>query len=297
VCSPDVVDHCQPGLRCVGNCIPLGREGETCDEESDGLVCEAGLLCLDGHCGHLSAIGEACDDELPCEPCARCEDGICEPSTTCGGVDEAECGFGARCRRGECRALAALDEACDVVQCEPDLVCLVATLRCTRPPAVLEPCVSTVEAGTSCGRDLRCAAGTCAAWPGPGEACSGRCASGLSCLASVCVPHAELGETCDPSGSTAPICAFGTYCTPTRTCIAQSADGAFCNDPVECIGGFCDEHACRGLPGEDERCLAGLCGAGLLCSIADVCVTGEGAGCLEPCGIGLVCSRRFECGW
>src|SRR5262249_29627757 len=108
-CSPTIRDHCQPGQRCAGNCVPLGREGDACDAE--GLAehgGEGGLVCLEDHCTRLRAVGERCDAGEPCAPCATCEDGTCAAALSCSGTSDDECGFGTRCARGTCEPLAAL---------------------------------------------------------------------------------------------------------------------------------------------------------------------------------------------
>lgn len=297
VCDPTIVDHCQPGLRCVGTCVPLGAEGADCDDDAGGAVCEPDLVCVSGRCARLGAPGATCDEDRPCAPCARCDEGACTVATSCTRVGDDECGFGANCNVGTCRALITLGESCELLSCEPGLICPTTTLRCTAPPAAGAACVPTVEPGTGCGPDLRCVAGVCTARPGVGEPCGLGCDAALSCVSGTCVMDAALGERCDPSSAAAPACADGTYCDSTRICRATLADGEFCNDVWECEGGFCVEHVCTGLPTEGERCLDRLCGPLLTCSVADVCIAGEGVGCSRPCGIGLLCSGRFECGW
>jgi len=71
-------------------------------------------------------------------------------------------------------------------------------------------CVQVVRqpAGATCNDTMltcdpftaKCASGTCAALPGPGQACAGSCSSGSRCTADVCVPLLAFGATCTSSG-------------------------------------------------------------------------------------------------
>ena len=110
-------------------------------------------------------------------------------------------------------------------------------------------CVSPEDCLTS----LTCVDAKCAAPPGAGEPCTGRCAKGFACDPAqkkcAAVTYGKTGEACD---SAAKRCERGscnrTSDTFSGTCVAPIADGEACGVPgeqkdceilSECINGKC----------------------------------------------------------
>lgn len=103
--------------------------------------------------------------------------------------------------------------------------------------------------------------GVCASLLPRGAACSGSgtesCDRGLLCIGGKCAAPASEGQACTVAGSTEE-CAAGLYCAGTT---------------------------CAKLPARGEAC-------SLLCAAPLVCV----GTCIEPVGLGGVCTDRNECG-
>ncbi len=241
----------------------------------------AGAACaVDADCRGLCLNDEA--DPGGGRRCfARCAaPGDCPDGTTCDAT-------------GVCRVppVPAGDagDACDVVACRPDLLCVPGHPqgpRCARPCAADGECAPAERCGgepraclpaaaaafqcpaTPCRvPSLACvsdAAGTgrCVAVCGvAGEACpeGGRCATGGPDGALVCLPAAdrELGESCLSGGDAA--------CVAGLACVARGPGdpGGFCSRPCAGPADCPEAFACRApWPGAASVCLPLATGAG-----------------------------------
>ncbi len=170
VCNAE--SYCSEG----GTCVAYGKLGERCDSfGEEGAYCGGRLSCIDGQCGELPKLGEACE--------STCADGIC-------GEDN------------ECVALPGENEPCYAgVLCNSGLRCEGAEQARVCKKA------TRVASGEKCDSDGDCQAGfckrsgdgdgVCAVYAAKGAACSDqrneRCAPGLRCTASTCE---ELAPIC-----------------------------------------------------------------------------------------------------
>jgi hypothetical protein len=138
--------------------------------------------------------------------------------------------------------------------------------------------------GTFCQRSGDSCTGSCLNLAASGESCAvQRCASGLECVAEVCVAPAGLGDACEWSGQ----CARDLYCADQR-CANRKSAGSPCGGGSECARGLScagpdGARACREPKKIGEACAAGHdeCVIGY-CTSSGRCQAPAEAG--QPCG-------------
>lgn len=157
---------CAAGLGCQmdsGSCAPLPKKGEPCALGEQGpVLCMDGLGCLEGVCGTLPGLNQACTVDDRCEGALACDftvnGSFCVPKKGVGG------------------------------DCENDQVCQ-SGLHCDYTQ---NHCVEDLETGTSCflgnecGPEHGCQPNdalsiSCAPLPKAGEVCAQECQAGLAC--------------------------------------------------------------------------------------------------------------------
>jgi hypothetical protein len=214
-----VVSQAGPG-GCSRVLVGTLGEGEIC-HASDECVdrrCEKPASCQNAPCcagtcapaPAIAAVGESCAS-ASCEPAAYCQRDASGNRTTCAAriAEGQPCPAGDGCAApavcslaGRCERLPGPGETCTPpYPCDAfDHVCGEAG-TCVPLARVGEACVVD-EAGNNCVENAYCAAGECAANPGPGAACeqSGpACQGDLECLAGVCTLAAD--EACAVSST------------------------------------------------------------------------------------------------
>lgn len=150
--------------------------GTACSEPEDvpGDSCAQGLRCEEAVCRSqtLKDAGEACTYQ-----------DLCEAGTYCVPVDTLE--------DSECTALPGVGGTCLGVTdaCDFDAYCDQSDKTCKALPAVGESCAMTLRCSEDaiCGEDMMCEAA-----PEAGEACEQQCATGSTCVGSVCRVDAPL---------------------------------------------------------------------------------------------------------
>lgn len=188
---------------CVDRTLTVFRDKLECSSDFTVLAIEACNLCQPVHGD--KPVGAACtilDPEQGFSDCASdltCSNGECrEPCTTLAA--------GETCVNTDGGAFEVLGTCADGLYCD-----YTATKSCKpRVPAGgdcfgFDDCVS----GLVCSPDNKC--GTP---PAEGEACTGTCADGLVCEASVCAKAPVEGEPCSMNGE----CAEGLGCGDSNTC-------------------------------------------------------------------------------
>ena len=268
--EPDATDLCADV-----DCSELGDacNAATCDPDTgecvveaveDGTTCEVGGCLMDGVCEAGACVGTpvedgtACDDEDPCTTEDVCTEGACAGAELdCTALDGA-CAAGA-CdpESGECVAVPVEDGlACDTDACITDQTC--AEGVCTGGDAV-----------DCSGSDTACGVGTCNAETGScetvdyddGTACDdgGACTTGDVCTGGVCAGTAvDCSEGDD-------VCQVGFCVAEDGTCdVRDLEDGTACDDGDLCtVMNVCETGECTGTPVDcsalDDACNVGMC--------------------------------------
>ena len=213
----------------VGKCVPVTREGQTCDDGNFCTVnefCRAGVCqggvkntcgateteCLEikcdprGFCGKATVDGVACktgSGDL-CEVNARCSGGSCVPTyRDCTGSVPMDPCLAGRCNKstGQCEAIPLSGNACSPGDlCSPGGVCLAGK------------CIS--QAVDCSGLDTQCTWGEC-------QSSSGKCISrnqpdGTVCASNDACVHSTVcsNGTCG-GGIRISTCTSGDGCCPT----------------------------------------------------------------------------------
>lgn len=275
-CDPE----CEPDRRCCGqSCVDVSTDPNNCGV--CGVVCGAGLACVDGRCDTQSECrcpeGEVCDENGDCV--VECGSTLCRPGESCCGevcstLDTVEnCGAcGKRCegesphcQYGKC-----------VSECAPQ-TCESQNAQC-----------GTVNDG--CGTSLEC----------------GECDEGKVCASNRCV-EACAPKTCEAEGKN---CGFlDDGCGNTLACGACDESKQKCVDNVcvdLCVPTTC-EAAGKNCGTIDDGCSStidcGTCKTGEICknntcvddSVSCTPVTCEAKG--KNCGIvDDGCGKDLDCG-
>lgn len=207
--------------------------------------------------------GDAClsprGTRTPGQPCA--EDTQCT-SASCNGEGDLKC--------GTCRPGSELGQACsNATPCVPGLHCK-ATQTGSGGSSGGGTCVAKIQAGSACGPDDSCASpnscrdGVCSPLPGKGQACTGSCASGLTCsttsgTAGTCtvteVKIAQPGQPCDIASGVS--CAGGGECK-SSVCTAPLELGSTCSastGSAGTTGSSYPDGSCGGV----AKCVNGTC--------------------------------------
>ena len=287
--NPDA-PTCTAGGACVPASNPCHKGAFVCMEGAmscselpdllaNGTQCGTAMVCNNGTCTACQA-GMACN--VAGKPC-RVGTMVCTTGApTCTETDNKpngmSCGTGMVCQTGACVACAS------GATCEPTNRCHTGTLVCTGAAPTCMDTNTNVPAGTTCGQDRVCNAGTCtdctvgAACNVTGKPCrrgttacntgapvcleagdqpnGSVCGTGLVCQAGACVA-CTAGPACVPAN---PCHAGVTVCSPTIGCSdtgSNLANGTSCGTDRVCNAGAC-----------------GACAAGSACQPANVCKTG-----------------------
>jgi hypothetical protein len=195
-------------LECVETQKPMPEVCDGVDNDCDGQIddgaqCEAGFVCVDGHC-----LESCTGQELQCitgrfNTCNE-DTGICE-DPKCVGV---RCPESQMCRAGKCVA------PCDGVSCPLGSECIGGSC--------IDPC-----ANVSCATGQVCRAGLCF------DGC--QACNGLACRdEEVCTPQGDcVSEACkDVACDTGQVCVDGTCVDPCDD--AKCPDGFICRD-AHCV--------------------------------------------------------------
>lgn len=250
--------------KCGGTCVPLGKEGESCDLSR--LECVSGLDCVDGTCqkNPPKGVGQTCSSDSDCKDDLNCES---QP-----GDDK------------RCRSPKGPGQTCSFGDCQSDHDCVVDP---SDPNGSKEICVAedAITAGQPCTDDdickpgLLCHNNTCRKVNrnGRGQSCDGVldfCKVGLACRPTSggngrqCAVFGDAGDPCVDSA-----CKPGLYCknggSGTGTCRPTVAEGkncerGGCKGMLYCVAGTCID---RARPG--ARCNQKLCEKGVRCTYYD----------------------------
>jgi len=237
--SCDASQACGPGLICrFAECVKadVGDKDEACG----GLGCAEGLYCdwsAGGTCKAPLASGAECS----------LDDGSCPPGHYCAPA------AGPTGKGRVCATFYGADQVCQMdagplQTCAPGHVC-VGT--CLTLADLGEACSHSAQ----CHHDAACVAGTCAALPGPGSACSAETALG----GQLCKPPAlcdpTTGKCANPPGE-GKDCVKG-QCAPGFGCVNGgcttgpqhgqpcASAGKLCADGHLCIAGTCEKEVCE----------------------------------------------------
>jgi hypothetical protein len=207
VCG-DGVQQCRDGmLTCVPTQTPSpekcnGLDDDCSGETDEGDLCDAGEICVHGHCEPKCGTGEfrcaggdVCVDGVCIEAsCATkdCPDGsVCRDGTCVAPCDDVVCPYGATCRRGVCV------DACEGVKCDPGFACEV---RESSDQSTLVGVCSSCDC-RGCGDGQSCDEHLCVE-----DLCKDQnCAAGSHCVAGDCVDNCKDAKC--PSGQ---ICSLGS---------------------------------------------------------------------------------------
>lgn len=212
---------------------------------------------------------EACEDIFAGvtplgEDCSTTEE--CAPGGACVGEGTAVC--------KTCRAVAALGEDCSSTTCGSGARCLdVGTgPKCIAANAPVGAACGTVETGLCAGR-LQCVGST----------------------TFTCQRPAQLGQLCDPSGTTGPDCNLyrGLACDDTDRCVRLTigTDGTACGNgaPTLCRSDlYCDTASsrCQPSPREGQGCTFANCAEGFFC---------DSGTCRATRASGAACTASSQC--
>ncbi len=222
----------------------------------------------------------------------------------------------------------AVGDACQVnAECSPGMFCQ-AGAACPGKCAARLAAGAACTGDDSCGDNLKCTAGKCAAPAAENAECGGgtnvECKSGLSCQGAdaktgkpgVCKPGASLfaakkGEACDAMQQK--FCELGTVCELSAatqagiswTCVAPYATGGACklSFPGGCPAGeYCPvntsvtplklDAVCTKIPAVGEACGIDSNGTPSTCGPYAVCVAGK---CADKQRIGGACTSTEAC--
>ncbi|MGA9525197.1 MAG: Dickkopf N-terminal cysteine-rich domain-containing protein [Myxococcaceae bacterium] len=299
---------CADGLFCTaeGTCEAERAAGAVCGDDAE---CASGLCGTDsGSCEEVPVkkLGEACSFTEECEgfggQCITCRPDATGQQTCqlLGGEGAAcstwnDCAHDLGCTQGVCTTVGE-GEACLVTVesvCGQGLTCI-DTVSCSAITdqatcAATPTCAVQMDAG-----EWTCelAHGQCAVLPESGPcAGAGHCAAGRYCDSGTftCLPRADVGQSCDESGSTAPQCLEALVCNEgvcTRECASDldCANGEICfNTGDEDVPPICRPRAT------------------VDCALSAEC--GEGQYCLSPddvCGgisASTACEANPSCDW
>jgi hypothetical protein len=259
--------------------------------------CAAGLACrmATGDCGTL------CDRDSDCGRGFFCDD-ICVE----GCRQHANCPLETYCDGGQCVAGCATDRGChpgsicenatcvpgcrEHRTCPADTYCAAGFQTC-RPIAELGRCRTDAACGFGEICDLRTL--TCQFAPGlaPCAQTCGGCGPGTACVRGQCVQRVP-GQGCSPDVE----CAVDMICSPaTMTCVSQRCVGGLCDAGLACERGFAcfsengveaQVQACFGLEG--RACGHALDCAGLPC-VDGLCRVDGACGGDIDCASGRAC--------
>ena len=284
---------CHKGsLDCTGGTIKCNDLGESV---APGGACGANKVCSGaGECVGCTA-GEPCDAKDPCKSGKIvCNSG----APVCVASDNAPsgtaCGSSKVCSEGTCVTCSA------GMVCVPPNPCHTGTLTCTAGLASCTDTGSNAPDGTSCGKNMVCSAGKCAACTEDAPCTpSNPCKIGKNSCATGSVVCTEVGnvqngkgcggtqvcvsgecKACDPGQR--PTCdgtmlveCSASGSSSTSPCNRGCAAGACCSGSNEAVGG-----ACAACGGQNQPC----------CKIANPeCDTGlacQNNRCVVPCGDG-----------
>src|SRR4029079_19652335 len=155
------VDCVVPGKPCRKGTIACNTGTPVCIESSDvanGTVCGANMVCQAGNCA-------ACSAGSICVPANPCHGGItvCSPNIGCTDTGNSlangvSCGTDKVCNAGTCVSCAANSS------CQPQNPCKTGVTSCATGSPVCQDSVNQPN-GTTCGTNMVCNAGRCAACP------------------------------------------------------------------------------------------------------------------------------------
>ncbi|CAN5295460.1 hypothetical protein BH09MYX1_BH09MYX1_05650 [soil metagenome] len=184
-------------------------------------------------------------------------------------ADGAPCGTDGQCVSGSC---AIESEGCG--HCGP----CIGTCAAPTPLALGAVCFRNgipCVAAAHCTSEKSSQSGTCAAWPGLGEACAFQCADRLLCENSVCAARRMADEPCAGAD-----CGEGLYCDSTKHCakamVLREGDGCDSTQP-QCAAGL----TCASGLGPQTKCMTRRL-AGAACTST------------SQCDVGLLC-RKGQC--
>jgi sugar lactone lactonase YvrE len=218
--------------------------------------------------------GDCVPTDQPCQVgTIACQDGqeVCEVA---GDADDGtDCGKNKVCDAGACVACKAGDS------CQPDAnnTCVAGVVTCALGPAC--EVSGNVQAGTSCGTDKVCSAGSCVACKAdeacdpPGQACKNgklSCAAGPVCQATDNKPGGfacDTDKVCDSSANCV-ACVQDAACKPGNDCHQGTQD---CTTGPNCVDtqlAASDGLSCTGNAAYNF-CTGGVC---LACQNGNTCV-------------------------
>ncbi len=165
-----------PAGAACGTCGPLQKVGDPCP-------CGPLLICSDGACAAIAELGAACGNGRVCDEGLTCVGGTCVAGAATQGAMCSFTGAGCDFRAGlACNAVSGTCQTLAVVQ--PGQACGIVQDQ-------LQLCIAGA-----------CSRGTCAAFPGIGEACDA--VAGPACMSFAdCVITMDGGTTgtCQVPGS------------------------------------------------------------------------------------------------
>jgi len=280
----DGAGNCRPAV--MQSCGAYACNGTTCHAACGGdNDCATGNVCNAGSCG-LKRLGQLCGGAAECDS-NHCTDGVCCAAASCGNcqscnvtglagmcnpvmADEMEphggcvpsppCGFTGQCDgNGACRNAPATT-SCGTASCSGSTFTPVGTCSgsgaCVQPPTGCAPyACGASSCRTMCGGD-------------------GDCASGFTCMASVCTN----------------LKANGAACLAGTECFSGNCTEGFCCMVASC--GTCNTCAFPGSQGTCHAVNAGAADAGCPMMLASTCgTTGlcDSAGQCAKYATGTVC--------
>jgi hypothetical protein len=304
---------CVPANPCHKGMFVCNEGAMTCmelaDTQANGTVCGMNMVCGNGTCG-MCTDGMACD--VTGKPCRVgsivCTTGAPVCTETNNKPNGTTCGTGMVCQAGQCQTCQAGSP------CQPTNKCHNGTLVCSGAAPTCMDANTNVAAGTACGTDMVCNAGTCNACVAgmtcavPGKPCTrGTIACNTGTPVCIEAGNQPNGTPCGSNmvcanGSCA-ACSVGTACQPTNPChagVTVCAPSIGCTDTGQSLanGASC---------GTDRVCNAGTCvscSSGASCQPTNACKTGATSCatgspvCVESgnrpngtmCGANMVCS-------
>lgn len=319
-CSVEDNIMCRGTLTCkaaddvsgLSYCENIVGQGQACSTPEDDFFaeCQSELLCEEGVCKALAAVGESCaGTDVVCRLSAdplldnSCIDGVCFPLAAQGAsclAGSVGCQEGLECNTdtNTCVTYVGLLEACsEDALCSGQLVC--KSGACIRSMSLGEPCNTEAPSSVTamgCQSGLECAADglsgrVCKRLVGVGESCElpgsfVDCAPPNTCKDGVCQTLVGLGESCTTTGPADNgddiTCVQGLYCDG-QVCKTVVGPGDSCG-----VASVCRADDTSISPQSVIRCVEGTCR--WLAAKGDACDTGipAGAGSVQ-CFAGLEC--------
>ncbi len=273
-----VEGQCASGLDCaqVNDWDVFGTCTQPCEDGSD---CSGGEVCLPV-CNDWECSGTLRECRQPLPVASDCREGECADGLACAKNWEGDIS-------GKCVAVCDTKDDCDAAE-----ICAGVDRHFYQYPVELLACVPALGPGEGC-EDGECAAGlVCAkrmasdAWGTCTSVCESEmdCADGELCLDassqglvapefSACVRPAAAGEGCIEGQ-----CGEGLLCAKWNsedewgTCLADCSSSGDCTAGQVCVSAevrgyrYPTFDACTAPAMENESCINGQCGDGLVCA-------------------------------